>query len=133
MHRDSQRVQDRFESAQSNGISIQEKSVTINEIVQHISDSGTCIVLTNANLLSCETCSYFTLCGNGENARTSSCLLLRTCGGNAYQGHYVLGKENQMRSPDLEFHLKIEFLIWTDLETLNQLSFEAKVEKTIKI
>lgn len=90
LHRDSQRVQDRFESAQSNGISIQEKSVTINEIVQHISDSGTCIVLTNANLLSCETCSYFTLCGNGENARTSSCLLLRTCGGNAYQGHYVL-------------------------------------------
>ena len=41
-----------------------------------------------------------------------------------------------MRTPDLEFCLKIEFLIlliWTDLETLNQLSFEAKVKETIKI
>ena len=37
-----------------------------------------------------------------------------------------------MRSPDLKFHLKIEFLVWTDLETLNQLSFEAKVEETSK-
>ena len=123
MHRDSQRVQDRFESAQSNGISIQEKSVTINEIVQHISDSGTCIVLTNANLLSCETCSYFTLCGNGENARTSSCLLLRTCGGNAYQGHYVLGKENQMRSPDLEFHLKNRIFDLDRLRDIESIKF----------
>ena len=45
----------------------------------------------------------------------------------------ILFKENQMRSPDLEFRLKIEFLIWIDLETLNQISFEAKIEETIKI
>ena len=45
----------------------------------------------------------------------------------------ILFKENQMRSPDLEFRLKIEFLIWIDLETLNQISFEAKVKETIKI
>ena len=39
-----------------------------------------------------------------------------------------------MRSPDLEFRpKKIEFLIWTDLETLDQLSFEAKLEENIKI
>merc|ERR1712150_257969 len=67
LNRDSRRVQDRFDTAQTNGIEVTEKSVTIQDIVQHISDSGTCIVLTNAN-----------------------CFLLRHCGGNAYQGHYVL-------------------------------------------
>ena len=38
-----------------------------------------------------------------------------------------------IRSPDLDFRLKIKFLIWTDLEPLNQKKFETKVEETIKI
>lgn len=89
LNRDSQRVQDRFDTAQTNGIEITEKSVTIQDIVQHISDSGTCIVLTNANLLSCQDCNYFSLSGC-ENSTRTNCFLLRHCGGNAYQGHYVL-------------------------------------------
>ena len=47
-------------------------------------------VLTNANLLSCETCNFFNLCGSGDNNTNTSCFLLRTCGSSAYQGHYVL-------------------------------------------
>jgi hypothetical protein len=90
LNRDSERVQERFDQAEANGISLREGSVSIQEIVQHLSESGTCIVLTNANLLSCETCSYFILCGNGDRATSTSCLLLRTCGSDAYQGHYVL-------------------------------------------
>ena len=67
-----------------------ESSVPIEDIVRHIHDAGTCIVLTNANLLSCETCTYFSLCGNGDNVTNTSCFLLRTCGAQAYQGHYVI-------------------------------------------
>lgn len=90
LHRDSDRVQDRFDNAQHNGIVIEEKSVTIDDIVQHISESGTCIVLTNANLLSCETCSYFCLSGKSAQNTMTSCFLVRNCGSSAYQGHYVL-------------------------------------------
>ena len=90
LKRDSERVQDRFENAESNGISVKEQKVSIEDIVNHIHDNGTCIVLTNANLLSCDTCNFFSLCGYGDNITNTSCFLVRTCGSNAYQGHYVL-------------------------------------------
>ena len=110
LHRDSDRVQDRFDNAQQNGIYVEEKSVTMNELVQHISDLGihvhhfsihstnktklfslgTIIVLTNANLLSCETCSYFKFTGKSDNSIMTSCFLVRNSGSSAYQGHYVL-------------------------------------------
>ena len=90
LKRDSERVQERFDTAQDNGVKVHEQSVPIEGIVQHIHDHGTCIVLTNANLLSCENCNYFSLCGQGENASKTSCFLLRNCGSSAYQGHYVL-------------------------------------------
>ena len=47
-------------------------------------------MLTNANLLSCETCSYFKLCGKSDNSTMTSCFLVRNSGSSAYQGHYVL-------------------------------------------
>jgi len=90
LHRDSDRVQDRFDNAQQNGIYVEEKSVTMNELVQHISDLGTIIVLTNANFLSCETCSYFKFTGKSDNSIMTSCFLVRNSGSSAYQGHYVL-------------------------------------------
>jgi len=90
LKRDSERVQDRFEQAKAQGVTVLEQRVPIEDIVQHINDAGTCIVLTNANLLSCETCSHFNLSGSGDNTCNTSCFLLRTCGSSAYQGHYVL-------------------------------------------
>ena len=90
MKRDSERVQARFDEAQASGVKVAEQSVNIEEIVRHLSEAGTCIVLTNANLLSCETCNFFSLSGSGDNILNTSCFLLRTCGSNAYQGHYVL-------------------------------------------
>ena len=90
IERDTARVLKRFEDAEDNGIKVHVKSVPIEDIVSHISDIGTCIVLTNANLLSCETCNYFSLCGAGDNITNTSCFLLRSCGTGAYQGHYVL-------------------------------------------
>ena len=50
-----------------------------------------------------------------------------------FNNFWLFSKENQIRSSDMEFRLKNQILIWTDLETLNQLSFEAKVQETIKI
>jgi hypothetical protein len=35
--------------------------------VNHVFRQGTCIVLTNANLLNCETCNYFDLCGRASH------------------------------------------------------------------
>jgi len=90
LKRDSERVQERFEEADAKEVTVVEQRVAINDIVQHINDAGTCIVLTNANLLSCETCNFFNLCGSGDNNTNTSCFLLRTCGSSAYQGHYVL-------------------------------------------
>jgi len=90
LKRDSERVQERFEQANDQGVTVLEQRVPIKDIVKHINDAGTCIVLTNANLLSCETCNFFNLCGSGDNNTNTSCFLLRTCGSSAYQGHYVL-------------------------------------------
>ena len=55
---------------------VKERSVGLHEIITHINRHGTCIVLTNANLLSCETCNYFDLCGRATNCSigAASCL-----------------------------------------------------------
>ncbi len=81
-------MKERFENAQQNDIHVEERTCDLEEIVNHVAESGTVIVLTNANLLTCETCNFFSLCGQTEVG--SSCLLLRTCASSAYQGHYVL-------------------------------------------
>jgi len=60
--KDSGRVNSRFENANTKGITICEKTVTLNEILHHLSENGPVIVLTNANLLSCSRCSNYISC-----------------------------------------------------------------------
>ena len=43
LKRDSERVQDRFEQAKAQGVTVLEQRVPIEDIVQHINDAGTCI------------------------------------------------------------------------------------------
>lgn len=88
LHCDTQRVVDRFRNASNSDICVKEKNVHIDEIIHHIAHHGTCIVLTNANLLACDSCNYFTLCRSGYSA-ASNCLSLAYCN-DSYQGHYVL-------------------------------------------
>ena len=58
------------------------------EIVEYLSQQGTCIVLTNANLLNCQNCNYFNLCGRATHctAVAGSCLA-RYCN-DSYQVQY---------------------------------------------
>ncbi len=81
-------MNERFEAAEESGVAVEERSMELDEIVHHVGEAGTAIVLTNANLLTCETCNFFSICGQSEVS--TSCMLLRTCGSSAYQGHYVL-------------------------------------------
>ena len=86
--KDTNRVTERFQNASQNGIKVEKKSIDIVEIIKHIAHRGVVIVLTDANLLKCETCKYYSMaCINLEN----NCL--RMCGAgkkSSYQGHFIL-------------------------------------------
>ena len=43
----------------------------------------------------------------------------------------TIGKENQMRSPDLEFQLKNQIFVWAGLETSNQIILKQKLKKKL--
>lgn len=81
LSKDSQRVNDRFSNAESLGMKIEQRSVSTEEITNHVSEVGPVIVLTNANQLYCSQCSPVSY------ACYSSCL--RSCSA-SYQGHYIL-------------------------------------------
>ena len=63
-------------------------------MINHIANRGVCIVLTNSNLLGCETCNYYsmtTFCqGSGTTSGLVSCLPLCRVADTSYQGHYVV-------------------------------------------
>ena len=89
--KDNVRINTRFKDSAQKGIIIQKRSVSIVELISHIATKGVCIVLTNANLLSCEECenrSYFERPGRytANVAKTLSCCCKKT----SYQGHYVV-------------------------------------------
>ena len=60
--KDNARVNDRFSAAAENGMVILEKSVTLDDILEHLEKNGPVIILTNANLLTCSQCSNFSSC-----------------------------------------------------------------------
>ena len=60
--KDNARVNDRFSAAAENGMVILEKSVTLDDILEHLEKNGPVIILTNANLLTCSQCSNYSSC-----------------------------------------------------------------------
>ena len=60
--KDNARVNDRFNSAAENEMVILEKSVTLDDILDHLETTGPVIILTNANLLTCSRCSTYSSC-----------------------------------------------------------------------
>jgi len=62
LSKDSGRVNNRFEEAESKGMAIAECTVTLEEILDHLDKTGPVIVLTNANLLTCTQCSNYISC-----------------------------------------------------------------------
>jgi len=79
--KDSDRVNQRFSEANERGIRIQNRRVTSEEIVSHLSETGPVIVLTNANQLQCRKCSP---------ATSISCYPSCFSSSSSYQGHYVV-------------------------------------------
>ena len=60
--KDYDRVNRRFQEAESRGMKIVETSITFAEILSHLQTAGPIIILTNANLLRCSRCSNYTSC-----------------------------------------------------------------------
>jgi len=91
MKKDTQRVNDRFDGAAAKGIVVKKTSTDTADIIEHVAQSGFVIVLTDSNLLRCESCNYYSMtCMPGLEA--TSCL--NWCGGGqkarSYAGHYVV-------------------------------------------
>ena len=91
LDQDSERVNARFRSAAADGVPIEQRSASLEEILGHLAAKGPVLVLTNANLLSC-VARHKTV-----NSCTSSRSIIQCCsapigfGGKVnYQGHYVL-------------------------------------------
>ena len=60
--KDYDRVNRRFQQAESRGMEIIETSISFAEILTHLETSGPVIILTNANLLRCSRCSNYISC-----------------------------------------------------------------------
>ena len=103
LKQDTNRVNQRFQNAQSQGVQIEEKRISTCDIINHISTRGVCIVLTNCHLLSCEACHYYsknTIPQYDNNNQESSTKrhtlsfpgLKDLCPSNdtSFQGHYVV-------------------------------------------
>ncbi|KAG8190624.1 hypothetical protein JTE90_017888 [Oedothorax gibbosus] len=83
LSKDAQRINDRFETADSNGVKVEKRSVGMDEIVDHLGSGNPAIVLVNANLLFCDTCT----------CHAKKCLMqvLGCCNSSfSYQGHYIV-------------------------------------------
>ena len=90
LSKDNERINQRFKASEQNGIVVQKRSVSLSDLVNHVATNGVCIVLTNANLLSCDVCENNSCFGRrcrytGNVAKTLSC-----CMKPPYQGHYVV-------------------------------------------
>ena len=60
--KDYERVNTRFQEAETRGMEVVETSITLPEIVAHMETAGPVIILTNANLLRCSRCSNYISC-----------------------------------------------------------------------
>ncbi|KDR18509.1 protein GUCD1 [Zootermopsis nevadensis] len=81
LQKDEERVTKRFLEAAERGILVRKASLTCEDLVHHLSESGPVILLTNASLLHCDICKV--------NKFTSE---LRGClpWGTTYTGHYIV-------------------------------------------
>lgn len=88
LSKDTQRVIDRFEAAKSRGITVAKTSTDTADIIDHLANHGLVIALTDANLLKCVTCNYYSLtCIGGME---QNCL--NWCApkmNRSYAGHYI--------------------------------------------
>lgn len=80
---DEERVSKLFNEAGPNGVHVQQRSVSREEIVSHIETGNVCIVLVDWNNLECIWCDRLK-CHTG----VLRCFSTRCCGG--YQGHYIV-------------------------------------------
>lgn len=81
LKKDAHRINEKFLTADLNGIKVEKRSVEMEEILEHLGSANPAIVLVNANLLFCDTC------------HTKKCLMkmLSCCNSNfSYQGHYIV-------------------------------------------
>ena len=70
---------------------MEKRRTHINDIIEHISNHGLCIVLTNANLLGCETCNYYSMTTLAASSQgIHGCLPPYREADATYQGHYIV-------------------------------------------
>ncbi|XP_050735126.1 protein GUCD1-like isoform X2 [Eriocheir sinensis] len=79
LHKDAQRVLERFRAAKDHGVVVEQGVTTINDILAHLHQEGPVILLTNAHLLVCLRCAR-------AMPHLRSCLPCSP----PYQGHYIL-------------------------------------------
>ena len=60
--KDYNRVNTRFQEADSRGMEIVETAISLQDILSHLETLGPVIILTNANLLRCSRCSNYISC-----------------------------------------------------------------------
>lgn len=80
LHKDAQRVTERFHAAKDHGVVVEQGTASINDILSHLYQEGPVILLTNAHLLVCVKCV------RGAMPQLRSCFPCTP----PYQGHYVL-------------------------------------------
>ncbi|XP_058458083.1 protein GUCD1 [Malaya genurostris] len=78
---DEKRVNEKFHNANNHGIFVETKSVSCDDLIQHLGSYGNIILLTSASLLYCDLCKV-----NKLSMELRSCLGLKS----TYMGHYVI-------------------------------------------
>lgn len=111
--KDEERIRNKFKEAVTNGINVQQASVNIVSLIEHLS-RGPIILLTNARWLTCDICKV-----NKLSLELRKCLPWPTT---PYQGHYivlcgynVLNRKVYYRNPSLSDRVCV-----MPIETLEQ-------------
>ncbi|CAG0887789.1 unnamed protein product [Darwinula stevensoni] len=79
--KDRHRVTMRFEQAAARGVKVEQREVSLEEILSHLRYRGPVILLTDANRLLCTRCTY-----NRISLDAAACCPFRC----PYQGHYIV-------------------------------------------
>lgn len=80
---DAERVMDRFRYAEGCGVLVEQRSVSLPDILSHLLLQKPIIILTNARLLQCRLCAFSSTRHSLRKACFGSC-------GAPYQGHFVV-------------------------------------------
>ncbi|XP_039959980.1 protein GUCD1 isoform X1 [Bactrocera tryoni] len=102
INKDEKRVTRKFQEARLHGVSVEQRTIEMEQLLQHLGRRGPVILLTNASLLTCEICKKNVLEKFG--CFQLSCIVNNTRTPQSYAGHYIVLCGYDLKSQLVFYH-----------------------------